>query len=73
VHTGEVPESVLSRYRAEGGAPVVLDRERVEAMGIAVHGALLLPDVVEREVRHDPARLAAAVLEVARGRLALLR
>jgi uncharacterized cofD-like protein len=65
VHTETLPPGVLCRYQAEGGAPVAVDRERIERLGVRVHLARLLPDEIVGEVRHDPDRLARAVLEVA--------
>ena len=55
-------EGLVERYRAEDAAPLVVDRERIAAMGL---------ELVERPVaseggdyaRHDPDKLAAAVLE----------
>jgi len=68
VHDAKLPASLLSRYRAEGGQPVHVDREQVEALGIQLQMARLLPDELDAEARHDPDLLAAAVLEVARRR-----
>jgi uncharacterized cofD-like protein len=68
VHRDELSGTVLSRYRAEGGAPIHVDHEQAEALGVRVHTARLLPDKIEGEARHDPHRLAEAVLEIARWR-----
>jgi uncharacterized cofD-like protein len=65
VHSETLHPGVLDRYQAEGGAPVVIDRERIERLGLRVHVARLLPDEIVAEVRHDPDRLARAVLEIA--------
>ena len=65
VHAESLPASVVSRYRAEGAEPVALDSERVERLGVRVHAARLLPDRIVAEVRHDPERLADAVLQIA--------
>ena len=62
-----VGEGLVERYRAEDAAPLVVDRERIASMGL---------ELVERPVaseggdyaRHDPDKLAAAVLELYRQR-----
>jgi len=59
-----LPAQLLSRYCAEGAAPVEIDRERIERLGGRVHQARLLPDAMDAEVRHDPDRLALAVNDV---------
>jgi uncharacterized cofD-like protein len=64
VHCEKLPPGVLSRYRAEGGAPVEVDRAQIGRLGVRVHAAPLLPNEILAEVRHDPERLARAVLQV---------
>ena len=62
-----VQAGLVERYRAEDAVPLAVDRERVAAMGL---------ELVERPVaseggnfaRHDPDKLAAAVLEIYRQR-----
>lgn len=62
-----VPENLLGRYEEEGAVPLVVDKERIAAMGL---------ELVEREVardegdfaRHDPDKLAEAVLDIYRQR-----
>ncbi len=74
VHAGKLPGSLLARYRAEGAEPVRLDAERVQRLGVRVHRARLLPDRIVAEARHDPNRLATAVLQIAaRGSVAATR
>jgi uncharacterized cofD-like protein len=68
VHGDPLPADMLSRYAAEGGAPVEVDRAQAERLGVRVHVAALLPDEPGGEARHDPDRLAAAVLEIAASR-----
>jgi len=58
-----VPADLLERYAAEGAHPVKVDRDKVRALG---------PQVVEGDllycrgyVRHDAAKLAAAILRLA--------
>jgi uncharacterized cofD-like protein len=62
-----LPEQALSRYRAEGATPVELDREEIERLGIGVRETRLLSKAMSAGVRHDPDRLARAVLKVGRG------
>ena len=58
-----VSPGLVEKYRQEDAAPLVVDRERIRAMGI---------EVVERPVadqgefyaRHDPARLTQAIMEL---------
>jgi uncharacterized cofD-like protein len=64
VHSARLPAQLLSRYRAEGAAPVEIDREAIERLGVRVHRARLLPDAMDAEMRHDPDRLALAVRDV---------
>jgi uncharacterized cofD-like protein len=65
VHHEALTADVLSRYAAEGGAPVTVDHEQVMRLGVRVHAADLLPSQFESEARHHPDRLAAAVLQIA--------
>ena len=66
-NSAPVGEGLVERYRAEDAAPLVVDCERIAAMGL---------ELVERPVaseggdyaRHDPDKLAAAVLELYRQR-----
>ena len=67
VNSAPIPSAVQERYAQEGAVPLAVDRERIASLG---------PELVERPVasengnyaRHDPDRLAQAVLEVYRGR-----
>ena len=65
VHAGELPEELVARYRAEGAAPAVVDREEIEALGVRLREAGLLSYEVGASVRHDPDRLAREVCEAA--------
>ena len=69
VHSGELPEELITRYEAEGGAPVEVDREEIEKLGIRLREADLLSEEPGTSVRHDPARLAKEVCEAALIRL----
>jgi uncharacterized cofD-like protein len=64
VHSQGLPAQLLSRYCAEGAAPVEIDRGAIERLGIRLHGARLLPGAMGAEMRHDPDRLALAVHDV---------
>jgi uncharacterized cofD-like protein len=69
VHSGELPGELVARYKAEGAAPVEVDREEVEKLGIRVREAHLLSEEISAGVRHDPDRLAGEVCEAALVRL----
>ena len=66
-NSAPVHPGLLERYREEDAAPLVVDRERIAAMGL---------ELVERPVaseggnyaRHDPDKLAAAILDIYRQR-----
>lgn len=67
VPSGTIASERLAAYQEQGAAPVVVDTERLAGMGVRVVAA----DIVTHEglVRHDPERLAAAILEEALLRL----
>ena len=66
-NTDPVSPGLLEKYREEDAAPLTVDRERIAALGL---------ELVERPVastggdyaRHDPDKLAWAVLEIYRSR-----
>ncbi len=62
VNNESLPEKVLQRYAPEGSAPVEFDEETCRGEIPEVRGAPLL--AVGSLVRHDPQKLAAAILEV---------
>jgi len=65
VNSGDVDETVRERYRADGADLVMVDLSRLKKMGIK----LVESDVVEtrdRLVRHDPDKLAQAVMDILR-------
>ncbi len=65
-----VPEHLLSRYLAEGAAPMVVDRERLEAMGIQVTARPLISDGGEQGsayARHCPSLLARELMDLYEG------
>jgi hypothetical protein len=57
-----ISEAQLIPYREEGVEQLELNREAIEAMGIAVYEYPLAAG--DRYIRHDPNRLAAAIMEV---------
>src|SRR5918992_257592 len=69
VHSGGLPEGLLARYEAEGAAPVGVDREEVEALGVRLREADILAEDAGGGARHDPDRLAEEVCEAALVRL----
>ena len=58
-----LPEDRLSVYAASGAGPVEVDARAIEARGVEVVEADLL--AAGELIRHDPAKLAAAVLALA--------
>ncbi len=60
---------MVAYYRAEGAAPVEIDRERIEKLGVRLREADLLSEKAEAGVRHDPDRLAEEVCETVLVRL----
>ena len=57
-----VPEKWLAPYRQEGVGQIELDREKIEALGVALREfPLCLPG---RYIRHDPDALSRAILSV---------
>ena len=64
-NSSPIPPELAARYRAEGAETLVIDRERITAMGI---------ELVERPLashrgdfaRHDPDALASAIIELYR-------
>jgi uncharacterized cofD-like protein len=69
VHHGGLPKELIARYAAEGAAPVEVDREEVEKLGVRFHKAALLAEDAGAGARHDPDRLAEEVCEAAFVRL----
>jgi len=58
----EPPRRLLETYKVGGQVPVEPDREAVEALGVRVVGAGVISET--DTVRHDPQRLAEAVLKL---------
>jgi uncharacterized cofD-like protein len=65
VDTDALADSLLRRYRAQGAEPVELDRAALARLGVRLHEGALHTTSAAEELRHDPGRLAAAVLALA--------
>ena len=65
VPSGRLPKGSVAAYGSKGAAPVTIDQEAVEALGVRVWRRELLAPAPGTEVRHDPDLLAQAVLEIA--------
>ncbi len=61
INTGDVPDSLIRLYEAEGASKVILDLERIIEMGYQV----ITGDVtqLEGQVRHAPQKLAGLIFE----------
>lgn len=64
VSSTPLPREQVERYALQGSEPVTVDRERMEALGVEVVEADLLAE--GDFLRHDPAKVADAVLGLAR-------
>ncbi len=66
VHRPQIPASVVAAYAARGAEPVAADRGEIEALGAAPY---LVDLLAAGEVgRHDPHKLARALLAIVRDR-----
>jgi len=65
INTAPLAPEQIARYRAQGSVPVTADAALLKALGHAVHECDLLAS--GDEVRHDPAKLAATLLDLAYG------
>ena len=63
VNRGEIPAAFLPRYAAEGAEPLEVDEAACAALGVEV-AAAPVSQAREGLVRHDPDRLAAALMEL---------
>ena len=62
-NSAPVRTSLLERYRAEDAAPILVDRDRVEALGVELVTRPLASETSDY-ARHSIARLAEAVMEI---------
>ena len=65
VNSNPIPADRLPAYEQEGAEPVAVDRDAIEARGVEVVERDLLAD--GPLVRHDPAKLSRAILDLATG------
>ena len=63
VNSAGIPEPLLARYAQEGAEPLGVDREACESLGVEVVGRAIA-GTAGGLVRHDPDRLAAALLDI---------
>ena len=66
-NSAPVHPGLVEKYRVEDAAPLTVDRERVAAMGLELEERPLASDKGDF-ARHDPDKLAAALLEIYRQR-----
>ena len=66
VHGGPLPGPLLAAHAAEGATPVEVDRAELEALGVVPMVEDLL--AAGAVARHDPQKLARALLAIARAR-----
>ncbi len=69
VHEGTLPKEILDKYYADGAEVVKLspnDLEKIKAMGCKVRKGAFAT-VVDGVIRHDPFKLAEAIMDVWKG------
>jgi uncharacterized cofD-like protein len=66
VNSSEIPPHLIRHYAATGSEPVTCQREELEALGVEIIEADLLA-VDQDLIRHDPEKLAEAVLGLVEG------
>lgn len=64
VNSDILPAYLLPYYAEEGAAPIRVDRERIEELGVLVEARPVADLAQKRLARHDPDRLARAVMEL---------
>ena len=67
-NSAPVREGLVEKYREEDAAPLVVDRERIAAMGLELVEAPVA-SATGSFARHDPDKLARALLEIYRHRV----
>jgi uncharacterized cofD-like protein len=63
VNSTAIPPALIAHYAETGSEPVAVDRDALEDLGVEVHEADLLAADGDL-IRHDPEKLARAVLEL---------
>ena len=66
-NSAPVRPGLVEKYREEDAAPILVDRERIRAMGLELEERRLASDKGDF-ARHDPDKLAQAILEIYRRR-----
>ena len=56
-----IPEALVSKYNEHGSYPVVIDRERLQAMGIKLIERILVDD--GETIRHNPKKLSRSIIQ----------
>jgi 2-phospho-L-lactate transferase/gluconeogenesis factor (CofD/UPF0052 family) len=66
VHGAPLPRRLVLAYAGKGARPVAVDRAALDALGVVpVRAELLAPGGM---ARHDPAKLARVLIDLARAR-----
>ena len=66
-NSAPVPSGLVEKYREESAAPLRVDRDRLAALGLEVVECPVA-DTRGNYARHDPEKLAGAILEIYRSR-----
>jgi len=66
LNTTPIAPALLARYAAAGAVPITIDREILQALGYRPHERDLLR--ADHQIRHDPGKLAHAVIETVANR-----
>ncbi|MCD8086785.1 MAG: YvcK family protein [Clostridiales bacterium] len=67
-NSAPIPSPVAARYEPENAAPLVIDPEAVEAMGVELVTAPLSDEKLTHKARHDPVKLAGALMTLIQDR-----
>lgn len=63
-----IPESVRERYRSENAQPMLVDADQIRAKGVELVSEPLSDETKRLKARHDPYKLARAILSVVEDR-----
>lgn len=55
-----IPERLVERYKEYGSVPVMIDRDRIEALGVQVIERVLVDE--GQSIRHNPKRLSRSII-----------
>lgn len=67
-NSAEIPESVRQAYRSENAQPMLVDAQAVRDLGVELICEPLADETKRLKARHDPHKLARAILEVVEDR-----